>query len=528
MPKEINLSNPKIDKLIFKIEEGEIKIPPLQRPFVWKTEQVMRLLESIYNDYPIGSILLWETNERLPAARNVAGFKIPDKPPTYPVNYVLDGQQRLSSLYGVFCQDRTVDDSADGYEIDSQIFNISFDLADKKFLEAKEKQSGRRYIDMKFLLNAVKFNKATKDFSSDELTVASQLQSAFSNYEVPIVTTKKRELAEVGMIFERINNSGTKLDLFDLMVAWTWTREFHLKEEFDKIFIVLSEKNFGGMDRKIILQCISAIMKESSSTKAILKLDPGEIRNNIDALRTSLEKTVDYFSTELSIKSKDLLPHSHQIVSLCYFFSKINTPTETQNKAIKEWFWKTSFSDRYSYSTDDHINEDIIAFKKLIEGDQAVFKKYNYTISKEQLIESRFRKANPYARSFIVLLAQNKPRDLVNGSFVDIGEALSAFNKREYHHIFPKKFLEQQGIKEDKINSISNFCMLPSASNKIIKDKAPDDYFNNTVFKNNDYKKIFKSNLLPFKKELYDSNDYSNFLAERAALIISFLDSQLI
>ena len=62
MPKEISLINPKIDKLIHRIEDGEIKIPPLQRAFIWKAEQVIKLLESIYNDYPIGSILLWETS----------------------------------------------------------------------------------------------------------------------------------------------------------------------------------------------------------------------------------------------------------------------------------------------------------------------------------------------------------------------------------------------------------------------------------------------------------------------------------
>src|SRR3989344_1335682 len=108
MTQEIKTNSVKIDRLITQIAEGEVKVPPLQRPFVWKIDQIIKLLESIYNDYPIGSILLWETHENLPAQRNIAGFKIPDKEPEYPHYYVLDGQQRLSALYGVFCTNRDV------------------------------------------------------------------------------------------------------------------------------------------------------------------------------------------------------------------------------------------------------------------------------------------------------------------------------------------------------------------------------------------------------------------------------------
>ena len=129
MAKEITQESPKINSLVSRIELGEIKIPPLQRPFVWKIDQVIDLLESIYKDYPIGSILWWETNDRLPSERNIAGFKLPQKPDSHPFYYVLDGQQRLSSLYGVFCTDRTCDaDIEKEYEVNVDIFNM-----DKRF-----------------------------------------------------------------------------------------------------------------------------------------------------------------------------------------------------------------------------------------------------------------------------------------------------------------------------------------------------------------------------------------------------------
>ena len=103
MKGEITTGSIKIDRLRSKIIEGNIKIPPFQREFVWKQEQVIELLDSVIKDYPIGSILLWETKDDLPSKRNIGGFDLPNPTEDYPINYVLDGQQRVTSIFGVFC-----------------------------------------------------------------------------------------------------------------------------------------------------------------------------------------------------------------------------------------------------------------------------------------------------------------------------------------------------------------------------------------------------------------------------------------
>lgn len=105
---EITPSAVKIDKLMSRIADGDIKIPAFQRRFVWNQEQVIELLDSIYKNYPVGSLLLWNSDDtKLKATRNICGFDIPERPVTYPVNYVLDGQQRISAIYAVFCKDRS-------------------------------------------------------------------------------------------------------------------------------------------------------------------------------------------------------------------------------------------------------------------------------------------------------------------------------------------------------------------------------------------------------------------------------------
>ena len=116
---KITPSNPRLAALLSDVSRGNIKIPVFQREYVWTDEQIMSLLDSIYRGYPVGSLLLWSTKESLNHERNVGGFELPLTPEDYPVNYVLDGQQRLTTLYGVFNSDsKTADpELADRFDV---------------------------------------------------------------------------------------------------------------------------------------------------------------------------------------------------------------------------------------------------------------------------------------------------------------------------------------------------------------------------------------------------------------------------
>ena len=91
-----------IRKLIDRITSGDIRIPAFQRDFVWEPEQVAFLLDSIYKEFPIGTVILWKTDTRLSTEKRIGLFDLPEPHKDYPVNYVLDGQQRLTSLFSVF------------------------------------------------------------------------------------------------------------------------------------------------------------------------------------------------------------------------------------------------------------------------------------------------------------------------------------------------------------------------------------------------------------------------------------------
>ena len=123
VPSRINTEVELIGTLISGINKGEIKIPKFQRQFVWKDDQALDLLDSLANNYPVGSLLLWRTKERLPIERNIGEFSLPATDDMEPTDYVLDGQQRLTVIYSCL-----------GAKETDVGFAVVYDLEEERFL----------------------------------------------------------------------------------------------------------------------------------------------------------------------------------------------------------------------------------------------------------------------------------------------------------------------------------------------------------------------------------------------------------
>lgn len=512
----------KIDRLRNKILEGEIKIPPFQRAFVWKKEQVTELMDSIYNDYPIGSVLLWEVNEKLPSLRNLAGYKLPDKTEEFPLSYILDGQQRITSIFGVFNELIQTEDEEQVLN-----FNIYCDLDSEKFVHFEDLIDTHNNLKMSTLFNVSRFFEAVNQFPNNIKEKAIKLQSIFQNYELPTVTIKKRNKGEVGTIFERINNTGTPLSALELMIAWTWSEEYDLKSIFKSIYDILESRDFGDIKEKLVLQCFGAIINKTTITKEILELHPEDIRNKTNLLIKSLEKALDYLQQEFNLISGDFLPKPQILVPLTFLFSKIHRPNAQQSQIIKQWFWRVAFSDRYTSSTDTKMNDDIAFFIDILENRFDKIDKYSVTINDRFFKSQKLSKSNAFVKAILLLLSKQKPLDLTNGDGVDTGSALSVYNKKEYHHIFPKSFLKSVlNLDDDKINVVGNFCFLPASSNKVISNKSPKEYFKANIPQTK-YEEILKSNLIPHDNTIYENNDYQKFLDERSKLLMEKINEYI-
>nr|VFJ86718.1 MAG: Protein of unknown function DUF262 [Candidatus Kentron sp. LFY] len=297
---ELTPTAQKIDNIINRIDEGDIKIPAFQRGYVWKQEQIIDLLESIVAKYPIGSVLLWKTSEKLKSTRNVAGYKIPERDESYPVNYTLDGQQRLASIYGVFSHQLEQEEALSGYNPDKDIFEIYYDFKKKQFLDKNSIEDPGNCVYLRNLLDVSTLIPALSELDPQYYEPAQDLASQFLNYEIPVVTIENRSRSDVGIIFERINNTGTRLTALDLMTAWTWTDDFHLLESCNRLSEELKEKGFGGIKDKTILQIVlrsTRFSKSNPITRAFLllmaQMTPLDL---IDAKKIDIDKSLSRYN----------------------------------------------------------------------------------------------------------------------------------------------------------------------------------------------------------------------------------------
>src|SRR5947208_2791622 len=120
---KLQTGTPYLNDLIAMVRDGEIKVPQFQRPFVWKSEQALTLLDSIGSNYPIGSLLLWKTREKLAVERDIGDFRLPETEELSPTDYVLDGQQRLTVIYAAL-----------GAGPNESGFSASYNLLDEEFV----------------------------------------------------------------------------------------------------------------------------------------------------------------------------------------------------------------------------------------------------------------------------------------------------------------------------------------------------------------------------------------------------------
>lgn len=205
---ETNLEN--LHVLLRGIENAEIRVPTFQRGFIWTKRQITDFLSSVYEGYPIGSIILWNTSNKSIGPKSDASVPFPASRLHYPVTYIIDGVQRLCTLYGVL-----------GYRMDqgpNPKFAVAFDLVGRVFRHITRREPTKSdEINLSVLFSPRLFVETQAAFfnrQDGELLVqrAMEIHDVFAGYQVPVVRILgNRELSEVFEIFIRLNTEGTRL-----------------------------------------------------------------------------------------------------------------------------------------------------------------------------------------------------------------------------------------------------------------------------------------------------------------------------
>jgi hypothetical protein len=509
-----------ISTLISGINKGEIKIPKFQRAFVWKDNQAIDLLDSIANNYPVGSLLLWRTKERLLAERNIGEFSLPATDDMEPTDYVLDGQQRLTVIYS--CLGAKEADAG---------FAVVYDLESEKFSRLPETPNLHQFPLRKMFNTTQLLNfRAAVQTEKNGATYQHRLDAligSFSDYRLPVVTLKDLSVEEVCPIFERINSSGTRLSTYDLMVAATWNKDFDLNDEVDEIQQALNPKGFDDIDRETVLKCLSAVhlgtIKEQS-LMTLRKLSKENMKTLIASAKDSLLKTVDLLSTEFRIYNWDFLSYEAIAVVLCYVYAKINHLSPEQVQRTRQWFWRSAFGERYKVGGEGFVSNDLKIVYDFVVDAKGTAANFGDPPTAKEWMDIAFRSNVSRSRAYILALAARHPRNLTNGAIIDPAVALSFYNKKQFHHVFPRAHLKRTNTTTND-NLLINICMIAAAGNNSISDSDPKTYLPQCQADLGEAADgVFASNLLPKPSEFdYSRSSYEQFLQKRARLVASFI-----
>lgn len=501
----ITPSSPRLASLLSDVERGNIKIPVFQRQFIWTDEQIVSLLDSIYRGYPVGSLLLWSTREELNHERNIGGFKLPETPEDYPVNYLLDGQQRLTTLYGVF---HSNDNSADPELADR--FNICYIPSDDLFIHHLAAENKDK-IHLNSILDTTKLLAELPRFNDVEKAKIAKLTEAFKDYEFPVVTIRERSNKEVCSIFQRINSSGTPLSNLELLTAWTWSDNFDLRREIEVLLDALSDKGYDQIDRQLLMRMLATLTCNTIDSDDLVDVDPDKLITGMNTLKTAIMAAVDFLEGQLKIRNIVFLPFPIMIIPIVRFYAKIICPNASQLNQLKKWFWQCSLTLRYKAGTNRLVLEDLAKIDKISNNE----KPFDTPVGNipDSIFQSTWRINSTAAKAAVCLMAQMRPKSFLTGSEVDLGSVLSAYNARQFHHIYPKAYLNSLGITFHSANIIANICFLSANENNAIKDKDPHVYFKDIP--SDQIENIFDAAIIP-KEARGGDISYSEFVKLRS------------
>lgn len=361
----------RLPNLLREIQEGEIRIPRFQRPFIWTTEQRLLLLRSIYEGMPIGSVLLWRTKEHdLKSYDRLGPLRL-----TWPVGekakdevrqYVLDGHQRLTTLYVALGGGlQPTGEPAEGTEAEEDTFDVEwpifFDLDDRRFkVRSHRDESHVSWLPLLILLDPFQlyeFQKSLVEAGVDRALVnrAEALASTFKDYSVPVVPIVTEDLELATQSFQRVNSGGTPMNEVHMVSALTWSPQFDLNERMQEILSELGDVGWQALEEKMILHTCKAALDLD-----IYYADVLEIRDAIKERPQALSEATDalkaaavFLRERCRVHGPSVLPYSFQIVLLADAirrgtdgFQRDLSPGAPE--ALARWFWLTTYTEYFA------------------------------------------------------------------------------------------------------------------------------------------------------------------------------------
>jgi hypothetical protein len=557
-----------VEELVGMIERGELRLPEMQRRYVWKSSRVRDLLDSLYRGYPSGAILLWETDEAVPLQEfGVSQQQNPFKS----TRLLLDGQQRLTSLSAVI---RAQPISVRGRKRPMELlFNLEHpdelsivtevdedgddDPSDEEVLhdeaDSNDDEVQRRVDRMTFVVSTRKLEKMTNwvrvsdVFQSD--SDAEFLRGAgVSGFDDPRYEKYSRRLAklrgirkyvyrmdilernlsynEVTEIFVRVNSLGAKLRSSDLALAQitaVWRNSLEIFQSFQE---QCSKEGFD-VDLGVFLRNLIVFATGQSRFLAVSRLRKDDLKKAWDASREGFMFAMNFLKSNTGIDSSALLSSPFILLTIGFFGHKRDYQLTPQESAhLRYWVLLANAKGRYSRgSSETIVDQDLASLRHgtvtdLIDRLRLQVGRLDITADE---LEGRNQRSALFKTMFLAFRASGA-RDWRSNLSIALDHA-GAQHKLQFHHLFPKAVLAKNGYTAREADDIANLSFIGGKTNRAISDKAPNVYLPPYIAKNGE--DAFKAQCIPIGTHLLEVEAYKSFLSERRRAIAERLNAFL-
>lgn len=559
-----------LDELLCK----NYQIPTFQREVVWEKENVKKLWDSIYKFYPLGSVLIWKTDLKLQNHRQVGGHQISD--PSFSrteYQYILDGHQRttslLTSLYGGSIENRPGFDPTiyvdltviNDNETDDESYRSRFlfwDEIDDRNGEIKQNVPKKKRYDASLIVKLIEIKNSFgdverhlvenpdgvyKDYDNPARQELRKLKQILDNYRISFIEVKGIQVAEVCQIFERINQAGKPLNIFDIVVAKTFkpaskdNRGFYLRDLIDN-FRATNRSEFLKIGDLDYLQTLAVLINsyvEGSGVHNITDRYLNEIKTNQileiwEEAKKAILRTFDFFENHLHLKTPYLIPFRYFYFTVANYFFKNDAPNYD---FLKQYFWYYSFHNDDLLSNTTHLFQHIDFLSKVRENQHYQFGRF--LIDKEKLRTSSYSSKGRLSRAILSLYASKQPKDWEHcDREVLVQNFFFTTDNPNLHHVFPTNseyVLNNKHNNQIDGNSLMNIAYITQITNLNITNRNPLEYIKD--YDKREFEAIMPSHLLP--KEILEwardndmpPNALDLFIEKRVEMVIEDLKKSL-
>lgn len=521
-----------INTILDQIDLGVMALPEFQRGYVWNRNQVRDLMNSLYRRYPVGGLLVWVTKTESAEARGDQRLA------TGNVELILDGQQRVTSLYGIIRgkQPPFFEGNASAFT------DLYFNLADETF----EFYGPVKMRDNPHWVSVTKLMKQGLDpfiqhiFANPELAVSASsyigrinkiLDIKNIHVHVEKVTGADKTVDVVVDIFNRVNSGGTKLSKGDLALARICAEWPEARAELRG---ALKEWADAGFDFKMdwLLRNINTVLTGEALFSALKDVSAAEFQQAFKQTQKVINYLLNVVGGRLGLDHDRVLGgyYAFPIMSRYVAQQGGRLASASERDKLLYWYVHSMLWGRFAGSTESTLNQDLAVMESSAGALDRLIDQLRISRGDLQVRPENFASWSLGARFYPMLYLLTRVGSACDW---DTGLPLKAHllgkvNHLQIHHIFPKSRLYERGHDRSQVNALANFCFLTQVANLGISNKLPEVYFPEIEAK---HPGALASQWIPMDPQLWRMENYLDFLQARQGLLAQaaneFLNSLL-